>query len=149
MPYAKRRDRSAASYSSRSVEPNLNARQNLVCRPAGGIDKLKFCRTFKLTDCRSCRADPPLASSKLHAKISQVCFGRFVMDNTKRLVVNIVGILGASIIGAILTMGIDLGGTRWLKFILYVVFFGAISSPALISSRHSCSEMLRRLRNRS
>jgi len=46
-------------------------------------------------------------------------------------------------------MGVDLGGTRWLKFILYVVFFASISSPAVFSSRYSCSGMLRGLRKRS
>lgn len=71
------------------------------------------------------------------------------MENKKTLVVNIGVILAASLIGAILTMGVDPGGTRWLKFILYVVFFASISSPALFSSRYSCSGMLRRLRKRS
>jgi hypothetical protein len=71
------------------------------------------------------------------------------MDNTKRLLVNIGGILVVSIIGAILMIGVDLGGTRWLKFILYVIFFASISSPAVFSSRYSCSGMLRRLRKRS
>jgi hypothetical protein len=71
------------------------------------------------------------------------------MDNKKRLLKNIGGILAVSIIGAILMMGVDLGGTRWLKFILYVIFFASISSPAVFSSRYSCSGMLRRLRKRS
>ena len=71
------------------------------------------------------------------------------MNNTKKLLVNIGGILVVSIIGAILMIGVDLGGTRWLKFILYVVFFASISSPAIFSSRYSCSPMLRRLRKRS
>ncbi len=71
------------------------------------------------------------------------------MDNTKRLLINIGGILAVSIIGAILMMGVDPRGTRWLKFILYVIFFASISSPAVFSSRYSCSGMLRRLRKRS
>jgi hypothetical protein len=71
------------------------------------------------------------------------------MDNKKRLLINTSGILAVAIIGAILMMGVDLGGTRWLKFILYVVFFASISSPAVFSSRYSCSGMLRRLRKRS
>jgi hypothetical protein len=71
------------------------------------------------------------------------------MDNTKRLFINMGGILAVSIIGAVLMMGLDLGGTRWLKFILYVAFFCSISSPAVFSSRYSCSGMLRRLRRRS
>lgn len=71
------------------------------------------------------------------------------MNNNKRMVINISGILVVSIVGAILITGVDLGGTRWLKFILYVVFFASISSPAIVSSRYSCSVMLRRLRKRS
>lgn len=71
------------------------------------------------------------------------------MDNKKRLLINIGGILAFSIVGAILMMGADPGGTRWLKFILYVVFFASITSPALFSSRFSCSSMLRRLRKRT
>ena len=71
------------------------------------------------------------------------------MENTKRLFVKIGGILAVSLIGAILMMGVDPGGTRWLKFIIYVIFFASISSPAVISSRYSCSGMLRRLRKRS
>ena len=71
------------------------------------------------------------------------------MENKNRLLINIVGILVVSIIGAILMMGLDLGGTRWLKFILYVFFFASISSPSVFSSRFSCSGMLRYLRKRS
>ncbi|MEK6299527.1 MAG: hypothetical protein AABO41_02300 [Acidobacteriota bacterium] len=71
------------------------------------------------------------------------------MDNKKRLLKNAGGILAFAIIGAMLMMGVDLGGTRWLKFILYVVFCASISSPAVFSSRYSCSGMLRRLRKRS
>lgn len=71
------------------------------------------------------------------------------MDNTKRLLINLGCILAISIIGAILMMGVDPGGTRWLKFILYVIFFASISSPAVFSSRYSCSAMVRRLRKRS
>ena len=71
------------------------------------------------------------------------------MDNKNRLLTNIVGVLLASVFGAILMIGLDPGGTRWLKFILYVIFFASISSPAIFSSRNSCSLMLRRLRKRS
>jgi len=45
-----------------------------------------------------------------------------------------------------LTIGLDLGGTRRLKFVLYLAFFASISSSAVFSSRLSCSGMLRRLR---
>jgi len=71
------------------------------------------------------------------------------MENKNRLLINIIGVLVVSIIGATLMMGLDLGGTRWLKFFLYVFFFASISSPSLFSSRFSCSEMLRHLRMRS
>lgn len=71
------------------------------------------------------------------------------MYNTKKLLVNIAGVLAVSIIGAILMIGVDLGGTRWLKFVLYLFFFASITSPAVFSSHYSCSSMLRRLRRRS
>jgi len=74
---------------------------------------------------------------------------RCVMNNRNRLLINIAGVFVVSIIGAILMMGLDLGGTRWLKFLLYVFFFASISSPAVFSSRYSCSVTLRRLRKRS
>jgi hypothetical protein len=70
------------------------------------------------------------------------------VDNTKRLLINIAGIMAVSIIGAVLMTG-DLGGSRWLKFILCVVFFVAICSPIVSSSRYSCSGTLHRLRKRS
>lgn len=68
------------------------------------------------------------------------------MDNRKRLFINIAGVLVFSMIGALLTIGLDLGGARWLKFLLYLTFFASISSSAVFSSRLSCSGMLRRLR---
>lgn len=71
------------------------------------------------------------------------------MDNKNRLLTNIVGVLLVSVFGAMLMIGLDPGGTRWLKFILYVIFFASISSPAIFSSRNSCSIVLRRLRKRS
>ena len=71
------------------------------------------------------------------------------MDNTKKLVVNIAGILAVSIIGAVLMMAVDLGGTRWLKFVLYVLFFASISSAAVFPSRLSCAGIFRSTRKRS
>ena len=71
------------------------------------------------------------------------------MDNTKRKLVNIACTAAVSIIGAMLMMGLDGGGTRWLKFIVYVMFFASISSPAFFSSHLSCSAMFSRLRKRS
>jgi hypothetical protein len=73
-------------------------------------------------------------------------FWRRAVDNAKRLFINVAGILVISIVGALLTTGLDLGGTRWPKFMLYLVFFASISSSAVFSSRLSCSGLLRRLR---
>jgi hypothetical protein len=70
------------------------------------------------------------------------------MNNNKRFIINIACILAISIIGATLVMGLDLGGTRWLKFVLYLIFFAALSSSALFSSIYSCS-LSSRLRKRS
>ena len=68
------------------------------------------------------------------------------MDNRNKLFINLTGVLDFSIIGALLTTGLDLGGTRWLKFLLYIVFFASFSSLAVFSSSLSCSGVLRRLR---
>jgi len=70
------------------------------------------------------------------------------VNGTKRLLVNVAAILAISIGCSSLMMRVDLGGTRWLKFILYLVFFASISVSALFSSRYSCS-MLGWLRRRS
>lgn len=70
------------------------------------------------------------------------------MDKKGKLFTNAGDVLAFSVIGATLMMGVDLGGARWLTFILYVLFFGTIASPAVSSSRYSCSGMLR-LRSRS
>jgi hypothetical protein len=53
-------------------------------------------------------------------------------------------------IGAILMTNFEHGVNRLLKFLLYVVFFATISSPAFVSSsRYSCRGVLSRLRKRS
>jgi hypothetical protein len=72
--------------------------------------------------------------------------GKCVMDNTKKLLINIGGVLVFSVIGALLVMAVDPGGTRWLKFILYLVFFASFSSLAVRSSSYSCSGTLPILR---
>jgi hypothetical protein len=74
---------------------------------------------------------------------------RCVMDRTKKLLLNIGSIAIVSIIGAIMMMGVDTDGTRWLKFLLYFGFFASISSPAVFSSSFSCSSVLRRISKRS
>ena len=71
------------------------------------------------------------------------------MDRRTKLLLNLGGIAIVSIVGAMLMMGVDLGGTRWLKFLLYVGFFASISSLAAFSSGYSCSSVLRRMRKRS
>jgi len=70
------------------------------------------------------------------------------MDSNKRLLIDTGGVLANSIIGAILMMGADPGGSRWLKVNPYVVFFASVSSPAAFSTSYGCSVMLR-LRKRS
>ena len=79
-------------------------------------------------------------------ELSHFDYWRRAVDNRKRVFINLAGILAFSIVGALLTTGLDLGGTRWLKFVLYLTFFASISSSAVFSSRLSCSAMLRRLR---
>ena len=71
------------------------------------------------------------------------------MYTRNKLLLTIATVLAFSIIGAILMMGVDLGGTRWLKFVLYASFFASISSPLLFSSHASCISVLRGLRKRS
>ena len=71
------------------------------------------------------------------------------MENKKRMLINIACVAAIAIIGAMLMMGLDVEGTRWLKFILYVMFFASISSSALFSSHLSCSAMFSRLRKLS
>lgn len=62
-----------------------------------------------------------------------------MQNNKKKLVINVAWVLAFSIVGATLTMGFDLGGTRWLKFVLYMIFFASLSSSGLLSSRISCN----------
>lgn len=67
------------------------------------------------------------------------------MENRKKPV-TIAGVLTVSSIGAVMMMGVDLEGTRWLKFVLYLLFLASISIPAVFSSSFSYSSMLRRPR---
>lgn len=68
------------------------------------------------------------------------------MNKPKNILNVLLIVLPASILGAVLMMGFDLGGTRWLKFVLYIAMFASIFSPALFSSRFSCALSLRRSR---
>lgn len=71
-----------------------------------------------------------------------------MVNNAKYRMTNFAIALAVAVIGALLTMGVDLGGTRWLKFVLYVGFFLLILSPLFLSSSLSCS-MFSRSRKRS
>ena len=65
-----------------------------------------------------------------------------MVNNAKNRLIN-VGIAPAVAgPGAALMMGVDLGGTRWLKFVLYVFFSLSFSSP-LFPSSLSCSMLSR------
>jgi hypothetical protein len=71
------------------------------------------------------------------------------MENRKRLLTNIACVFAFSVVGATIMMWFDDGGTRWLKFILYLFFFASISSPAIFSSNKACSLLMGRSRGRS
>ncbi len=53
-----------------------------------------------------------------------------------------------AVAGATLMLVFDDGGTRWLKFLLYVFLFASIFSPSLFASSNSCG-LLARMRKRS
>lgn len=75
-------------------------------------------------------------------------FAEVIVDNKKKLLINLVLVLAVATIGATLMMGVHTGGTFWLKFLLYLIFFASISSPAIFAPNSSCTSMLR-LRKRS
>jgi hypothetical protein len=70
---------------------------------------------------------------------------RFGMDNRKRLFINIGAIVLFSAVCAFVVVQFDNGGTRWLKFVLYLFFFASISSASLFSSNNFCSRLSSRL----
>jgi len=70
------------------------------------------------------------------------------MTNPKKRLTNLAIVLAFSVIGALLMVGLDGGGARWIKFIGYLVFFASISSPSLLFPASSCS-LMSRLRKRS
>ena len=70
------------------------------------------------------------------------------MVNTKRLLINVAIMLTVSLFGAFLMTGFDVGGTRWIKFVGYAIFFASIVSPSVLFPNSSCSFM-GRLRRRS
>ena len=69
------------------------------------------------------------------------------MNNSKKFLINVAIVLAASVVGALLMTGLD-GGTRWIKFIGYVIFFASIISPSVLFPNSSCS-IMSRLRRRS
>ena len=71
-----------------------------------------------------------------------------MVNNAKNRLINIGIVLAVAVAGATLMMGVDLGGTRGLKFLLYVFFFLSISSSLIFSSSLSCS-MFSRSRKRN
>ena len=79
--------------------------------------------------------------------LESYAFAEVIVDNKKRLLMNLMLVLAVAAIGATLTMGVHSGGTFWLKFLLYLVF-ALISSPAIFAPNSSCTSMLR-LRKRS
>jgi hypothetical protein len=72
-----------------------------------------------------------------------------MMNDLRKLLINVALIMAVSLIGSCFMMSFDQGGTRWLKFVLYVGFFASLMSPFFSSSNSSCSLLLNRLRKRS
>jgi hypothetical protein len=60
------------------------------------------------------------------------------VNKPNNLLAKAIIILAASVPGALLMTGLDLGGARLLKFALYMIFFAAIFSMMFFSSRFSC-----------
>lgn len=69
------------------------------------------------------------------------------MNNPKRFITKVVFVLSFSVIGALLMAGLD-DGTRWIKFVGYLIFFASIISPSVLFPTSSCS-IMSRLRRRS
>lgn len=70
------------------------------------------------------------------------------MVNPNRFLVKLAIVAAASVVGALLMTGLDVGGMRWIKFIGYVILFASIFSPSVLFSDSSCS-FASRLRRRS
>jgi hypothetical protein len=70
------------------------------------------------------------------------------MKKPKRFLINVAFVLSFSVIGALLMVGLDGGGARWIKFVGYVIFFASIISPSALFPNSSCS-IMSRLRRRS
>jgi hypothetical protein len=70
------------------------------------------------------------------------------MVNPTRFLIKLAIVIASSVVGALLMTGLDVGGTPWIKFIGYVIFFASIVSPSVLFSASSCS-FTSRLRRRS
>jgi len=73
------------------------------------------------------------------------------MRKSKQSIESFITLLIGSILAALLMLGVDKGGTVWLKFFLYVMFFLSITATAFLYPNKSCTSWLGRLlkRNRS
>ncbi|HWN98131.1 MAG TPA: hypothetical protein VNS63_02570 [Blastocatellia bacterium] len=63
------------------------------------------------------------------------------MVNSKKTLINLAIVLSISAVGAFLMTGLDFGGTRWIKFVGYSIFFASIVSPSVLFPSSSCSFM--------
>jgi hypothetical protein len=70
------------------------------------------------------------------------------MKNQENIPRRLALVLLLAVVGAALMLLFDGGGTRWLKFLLYIIFFTSIFSPSLFVSSSSCG-FLARMRKRS
>jgi hypothetical protein len=71
------------------------------------------------------------------------------MNTPKHSIGTFVLLLAVSLVGAFLMLGVDRGGTVWIKFILYLMFFLSISYPAMFYSNENCSAWIGRLMRRN
>jgi len=52
--------------------------------------------------------------------------------------------IALALVGAVLMILVDSGGTAWLKFALYAIFFFAMFFAGLLSPVKSCGSLFRR-----
>ena len=70
------------------------------------------------------------------------------MTNPNKLLRNLAIVLAFSVIGAVLMVGLDGGGNRWIKLIGYLVLLASIISPSVLFPASSCI-LMSSLRKRS
>jgi hypothetical protein len=71
------------------------------------------------------------------------------MRKSKQSIESLITLLIASILAALLMLGVDKGRTVWLKFFLYVMFFLSITMPAVFYSGASCTAWVGHLLKRN